>query len=238
MNAQSKFKIHSFELGPMNNFVYLVEDTSSKRAAVVDPAWDIQKIFDLAENRGATITDVLLTHSHSDHVNGVSDVLDKFDAQLHLSQAESEFWGVQLAKPFLHYGGDTIQLGKTEIEMLHTPGHTPGSACYKIENELITGDTMFVFGCGRCDLSGGDPELMFNTLRHMKNVLPSSTVIHPGHNYSATPTATMEDQVAGNPFMHFDNLDDFTKFRMHTHSRIRSTPYQPVTAEQVDKILK
>lgn len=221
----------------MNNFIYLIEDTASKRAAIVDPAWDVPKLFDLAEKQGVTITDILLTHSHHDHINGVEKVLEKFDAELHLSHAESEFWGADLAKPTLHYGGDTIQLGETVIEILHTPGHTPGSICYRIDDQLITGDTMFVFGCGRCDLNGGDPEVMFNTLRYLKENLSGSTVIHPGHNYAVPPTATMEEQIKGNPFMHFDNRGDFVEFRMHAHSRSRSTPYHAVSREQAERLL-
>ena len=222
----------------MENFVYLIEDTASKRAAIVDPAWDVPKILEIAEKHGVTITDILLTHSHHDHINGVGTVLDKYDAELHLSHPEAEFWGAELTKPSLHYGGDIIQLGETSIETLHTPGHTPGSICYRIDDQLVTGDTMFVFGCGRCDLTGGDPEEMFNTLRHLKETLPGSTVIHPGHNYAVTPTATMEDQIEGNPFMHFDKSNDFVEFRMHAHSRARSTPYDTVTPEQAAQMLK
>jgi len=221
----------------MENFVYLIEDVASKRAAIVDPAWDIPKLFDLAEKHGVAITDILLTHSHHDHVNGVEKVLDRYDAELHLSHAEAAFWGTDLGKPSLHYGGDTMQLGNTEIEVLHTPGHTPGSTCYLVDDQLLTGDTMFVFGCGRCDLNGGDPEVMFNTLRHLKETLSGSTVIHPGHNYAVTPTATMEDQIEGNPFMHFDSRDDFVEFRMHAHSRNRSAPYHAVNREQAVRML-
>ena len=222
----------------MENFVYLIEDAVSKTAAIVDPAWEVEQVIGLAEKQGIKITDILLTHSHHDHINGVDKVLDKFDAELHLLNAEAEFWGHKLAKPALHYGGDHIQLGDTEIDVLHTPGHTPGSTCYLVGDQLLTGDTMFVFGCGRCDITGGDPEVMFNTLKHMKETLPDSTVIHPGHNYAVTPTATMTEQINGNPFMHFDKQDDFVEFRMHAHGRIRKSPYAAVTHEQAKKMLK
>ncbi len=237
MNAQTKFKIHSFELGPMNNFIYLVEDTATKRAAIVDPAWDVSRVLELAEKHGVTITDILLTHSHLDHINGIDRVFEDFDAELHLSQAESKFWGAELSKPSLHCGGDIIQLGETEIEMLHTPGHTPGSVCYQMDNQLITGDTMFVFGCGHCNL-GGDPNILFDTLRSMKENLPASMTIHPGHNYSDKPTSTIGEQMEGNPFLHFDKRNDFIEFRINVHSRIRSAPYQPVTAEQAGHMLR
>ncbi len=86
---------------------------------------------------------------------------------------------------------------------------------------------MFVYGCGRCDLSGGDPEQMYNTLRKLKT-LPGDTCIHPGHNYAVIPTSTIEEENAGNPFLHFDNQDDFVEYRMHTHDKIRHEPYHPV----------
>mgnify|MGYP001814805923 FL=1 len=228
MTGSEPFSIHALELGPMENFVYLVHDHASGRAAVVDPAWDVTEVLALAESRGVRITDILLTHSHHDHINGISDVLDKYDAQLHLMKAEAQFWGHALDLPTLHHGGDVIALGDTEITTLLTPGHTPGSACYHVGNELITGDTLFVFGCGRCDLRGGDPEQMFVTLRDMSERLPAETVIHPGHNYAVKTSTTMVEQLEGNPFMHFDNPGDFVHYRMHYHDKHRDSPYGPV----------
>lgn len=227
MSREAPFSIEALELGPMENFVYLIHDHASNRAAVVDPAWDVPELLALAKRKGVRITDILLTHSHHDHINGINDVLAVHDAQLHLLGAEAQFWGAQLAKPTLHHGGDIIKLGNTEIEVLHTPGHTPGSACYHLGNELITGDTLFVFGCGRCDLKGGDPEVMFDTLRHLTADLPSDTIIHPGHNYAEKPTSSLEEQYEGNPFLHFHERDKFVEYRMHIHDRIRHSPYRP-----------
>lgn len=221
------YAIEALELGPMENFVYLIEDDVSKRAAVVDPAWDVDAVIRQAREDGVTITDILLTHSHHDHINGIDAVLEHYDAQLHLLKAEAQFWGSELEQPTLHHGGDVIQLGDTGIKILHTPGHTPGSACYQVGDDLITGDTMFVFGCGRCDLHGGDPNVMYDTLRKLGK-LPPCTCIHPGHNYGDKTTSTMQEQLEGNPFMHFDKADEFVDYRMHEHDRTRSTPYHPV----------
>ena len=112
--------------------------------------------------------------------------------------------------------------------MLLTPGHTPGSACYQLGDDLITGDTMFVFGCGRCDLSGGDPEVMYDTLQRMGRDLPGNTIILPGHNYSIIPSSSMTEQLEGNPFLHFHDKDAFVEYRMHIHDKTRDAPYQPV----------
>lgn len=231
-NTNSKnsalYHIDSLELGPMENFIYLIQDLKTKRAAVVDPAWDVEAILQLAAKNGVQITDVLLTHSHHDHINGVADILEKTDAQLHLLKPEAQFWGQDINKPSLHHGGDIFQLGETDIEILHTPGHTPGSACYKVNNDLITGDTLFVFGCGRCDLPGGDPEQMYTTLKKMGEELPASTQILPGHNYAIKETCSMHEEIEGNPFMHFDHASDFIQYRMHDHDRTRHNPYSAV----------
>lgn len=229
------YEITSMELGPMDNFIYLVTDLSTKKAAVIDPAWDAGKIIQYANENDIHITDILLTHSHNDHINGVEEILEHSDPQLHLLKSEAEFWQAKLNKPTLHHGGDEISLGKSSIQILHTPGHTPGSACYMLNGDIITGDTLFVFGCGRCDLQGGDPEQMFTTLKKMKSELDADTVIHPGHNYSTHSTSTISEQIDGNPFLHFHECEDFVEYRMHTHDKIRNTPYQPIRASDLLK---
>lgn len=222
------YEITAMELGPMENFVYLITDLATRQATVVDPAWDVPQVIQYADQQDIKITDVLLTHSHHDHINGVEEVLNRFDSQLHLLKEEAEFWQADLDKPTIHHGGDIISIGESPIQVLHTPGHTPGSACYLLDGDVITGDTLFVFGCGRCDLQGGDPEVMFHTLKKMGTELSSNTVIHPGHNYAEKTVSTVDEQLTGNPFMHFDECNDFVEYRMHTHDKIRSTPYRAI----------
>ncbi len=237
--SQKSYTIHSMELGPMENFVYLIHDHASNTAAIVDPAWEINEMLDFADSKDIRITDVLLTHSHHDHINGLQQTLEHSDAKIHLLKPEAKFWGENLSKPVLHHGAEQIKLGESIINILHTPGHTPGSACYQIGHDLIAGDTLFVFGCGRCDLAGGDPEQMFHTLNKMKAELPASTVLHPGHNYAPqSPTSTMKTQCQGNPFLHFDKTEDFVKYRMHVHDKIRDTPYEAVCREDAQNSIK
>ena len=155
--SHSPFAIHALALGPWQNVIYLLEDRATRRTAVVDPAWDVPAIRAHAAQLGLQISDILLTHSHHDHINGLDELLAATDAHVHLLTAEAEFWQKPLIRPSLHHGGDWITLGKTDIQVLHTPGHTPGSACYRLGEHVLTGDTIFVYGCGRCDLKGGDP---------------------------------------------------------------------------------
>ena len=231
MSAQP-YSIHALELGPMENFIYLIHDHATDRAAVVDPAWDVPEVLALADRLGVRITDILLTHSHHDHINGIEQVLERYDAQLHLAKAEARFWGRYLDLPTLHHGGDVIAVGETDVQLLHTPGHTPGSACYRLGDDLITGDTLFVFGCGRCDLNGGDPEQMYETLKDLTGTLPADAVIHPGHNYADRTTSTVAEQIEGNPFLHFDQRERFVEYRMHYHDRHRHSPYHAVARGQ------
>ena len=231
--SDSGFKIHALELGPMLNFVYLIEDIATRRTAVVDPAWDATAIITETEKLDLKITDILLTHSHHDHINGIEGILEHSHAEIHLLKAEFEFWGSDITKTSLHYGGDEITLGESQIKVLHTPGHTPGSACYQLGNEIITGDTLFVFGCGRCDLNGGNPLEMFETLKKMKQELPDDMLIHPGHNYSVKKTSTFAEQIEGNPFLHYDVKTEFINYRMDVHDKTRNEPYDMMSEKSL-----
>ena len=238
MTEKKPYSIIPLELGPMENFIYLIIDEKTKRAAVVDPAWDVDAIIKAADAQGVTLTDILLTHSHHDHINGIEAILKRYDAQLHLTHAEAKFWNASIAHPSLHYGGDSIELGESQIKVLHTPGHTPGSACYHIDDQLITGDTLFVFGCGRCDLRGGDPNQMYDTLRKLKSDLPGETNTLPGHNYSTKTCCSMDEQIHSNPFMHYLNESDkpkFIEFRMHIHDRLREDPMQAISKDEMKR---
>tara|TARA_B100000378_G_scaffold255786_1_gene233104 strand:- start:467 stop:1174 length:708 start_codon:yes stop_codon:yes gene_type:complete len=219
------FKIKTFEVGPMQNLIYLVWDIETNKTAIIDPAWDLTKVHSFIKNNNLILEKILLTHSHHDHVNAIDKILINHDVQIHINKKEKLFWGKIYDNFFTNDGDDLINLGKTQIRSMHTPGHTPGSACYLIGSNLIAGDTLFVFGCGRCDLHGGSPEEMYNTLKNLKFHLNEETLILPGHNYSTKKTSTLREQIEGNPFFHFNDLKKFINYRMDIHDKARETPY-------------
>ncbi len=222
------YTIKTFDIGPMQNLIYVITDNETKEAAIVDPAWDMTQIYEYLNKNDFILKKILLTHSHNDHVNAVDEVLNSFDTQIHINKKEKVFWAKDYDNFCINHGGDFIYLGKTQIRSLHTPGHTPGSTCYYVGDKLIAGDTLFVFGCGRCDMHGGNPEEMYHTLKDIKNNLDQETIILPGHNYSIKKQSSLKEEVNGNPFMHFDNVDRFIDYRMTVHDKIRHSPYSPV----------
>ncbi len=209
----------------MQNLIYIIWDIKTKRAAIIDPAWDLTGPTKYIRENHLILEKIFLTHSHHDHVNAIDEVLKHNDVQIYINKKEYSFWGKSFDNIEITESGDTIKLGESEIKSIHTPGHTPGSVCYMIGNNLIAGDTLFVYGCGRCDLHGGSPEDMFSSLKNLKNKLPNSTLILPGHDYSVKKISTMSEQIEGNPFFHFNDLDKFINYRMDVHDRTRHEPY-------------
>ena len=219
--------LKQLELGPMQNFVYLVGDPVARACVVVDPAWEIDTIVDTAAADGMTITGALVTHTHQDHVGGslaswgmpgripgVEELLERVPARIYVHKVEREFLpglGSDLVKVDNH---DTLGVGRLTLTFLHTPGHTPGSTSYHVHEVVVTGDTMFVNGCGRCDFVGGDPDTMYRTLHGLIDTLPGSTVMYPGHNYGPTPIARLDEQLATNPYLKLPTLADFVAHRM------------------------
>lgn len=221
-------QLHTLELGPMENFIYLIEDCATATAAVVDPAWEVEKIIDYAAERKLKITTIILTHGHNDHINGVESLQQKSGAKVYINTIEAKFFGLENMDWSSFNAPFKIDLGSTEILAVETPGHTPGGVCYYTDGNLITGDTLFVYGCGRCDLDGSDPVAMFHSLHGLLDQFDPETRVFPGHNYSIDKSSTLKQERAGNPFMHFDDEESFTKYRMELHDQTRSAPYGPM----------
>lgn len=208
--------IERLQLGPMQNFVYLLVPNVLGRLAVVDPGWDAEAILARATELGRPITDVILTHHHEDHRNAVEALLARVPARIHVHKAERPWlkglgWELDCV---LHDSGDVVDLGGAQVRLVHTPGHTPGSQCLLTDDSLLTGDTLFVNGCGRCDLPGGDPATMYHSLHRVLGDLPGSVRVLPGHDYAPMPDATLDEQRTSNPYLKFETMADFVAYRM------------------------
>jgi glyoxylase-like metal-dependent hydrolase (beta-lactamase superfamily II) len=190
----------------MVNFVYLIGDRSTGEALLVDPAYATGDLIDIAANDGMQITGVLATHFHPDHVGGamggwsvegISALLERIQVPIHL-QAEEVPWverttGVSAEHLVAHASGDIIHVGEIPVELIHTPGHTPGSQCFLVDGRLVAGDTLFLDGCGRTDLPGADPVAMYESLNTRLARVSDDAVLYPGHLYSADPSQRLGD---------------------------------------------
>jgi glyoxylase-like metal-dependent hydrolase (beta-lactamase superfamily II) len=211
MNPSLYFK--QIEIGPMQNYVYLIGSTETRKAAVVDAAWDIDEILRIAAQDEMEITHALVTHTHPDHVGGgfagmeiagATELLEKCKAKVVVHKAEAEFIkGLSSSDMIKTDNGDKVDVGGLEIQLMHTPGHTPGSQCFLVDNRVVSGDTLFIDACGRVDFPGGNPEQMYYSLTQKLMALPDDMILFPGHNYAPLKHATMGEQKKTNPNSNF-----------------------------------
>ncbi len=201
----------------MQNFVYLVGTEGGADVVVVDPAWDVDAIESAVAAQGKSLAGILLTHSHKDHINGVAELLRLHDVPVYAQRAEIDF-----SEDLRAFGdalrrlgpGDPVFLGGVPAQVVHTPGHTPGSQCLLAGDALLAGDTLFVNGCGRCDLQGGNPGQMYHSLTGVLGKLPGTTRLFPGHDYGDVPVSSLEREAVQNPYFQFTDAATFVKFRM------------------------
>ena len=220
--TQSTLYLKQVELGQMANYVYLIGSTATREVAVVDPAWEIDRIVRLAQEDDMRITHILVTHTHPDHVGGklfgleiqgVAELLEKVDTRVVIHKAEAgHLTPISGANIVRADNGHTVKLGDIIITLIHTPGHTPGSQCFLVQDRLISGDTIFIGSCGRVDLPGSDPEQMYDSLVNKLMKLDDKTVVLPGHNYAAGRTAsTIGEERRRNPYVQFRSVSEFLR---------------------------
>jgi glyoxylase-like metal-dependent hydrolase (beta-lactamase superfamily II) len=187
----------------MVNFVYLIGDRQTGEAVAVDPAYSVSEILGVLASDGMRLVGVLATHHHPDRVGGslmghpiqgISYLLEVESVPVHVHRDE-EKWvrrttGVDGSDLVAHDSGDIVEVGAIPVQMLHTPGHTPGSQCFLVDRMLVSGDTLFLEGCGRTDLPGSDTAAMYESLQRLAS-LPDDTAVFPGHRYSDASAATI-----------------------------------------------
>ena len=206
----------------MANFIYLIGDKNTKECVIVDPAWDIGGILNVIETEEMKLKGALVTHYHPDHVGGsifgmnitgLAELMEKNSVPIYVNKHEADglkqVTGLSSSDLRLVDSEEVLNIGSIEITFLHTPGHTPGSQCFRVEDYLVAGDTLFLQGCGRVDLPGGDSEVMYDTLTRRLAKIQNEVVLYPGHNYGGKPSAPMGDVRETNSYLQIKNLADW-----------------------------
>lgn len=199
-------KSEQFKVGKALNFSYLLWDTVSQEAAVIDPSFETDQVESALASRKLSLKYVLLTHHHYDHVQEAGNLAKKTGAKVvtHSSSKVDHDIGLE--------DGGKVKIGETEIRLMHTPGHTADSSCYLCEGNLYTGDTLFIGECGRVDLDDSSPEKMFDSLLVRIYSLPDDVKIFPGHDYGKTPHSTVGEEKKSNYTLQKRTKEEFLKF--------------------------
>ncbi len=210
--------VEQLEIGPMANFTYLIGSRSTREVALVDPAWDIAALLAHVREKELKPVAALVTHYHPDHcggtmmghqIQGVAELLASESVKIYVHKQEADglkkITGVEESDLARVDSGDKLKIGEVEVEFLHTPGHTPGSQCFRIHHTLVSGDTLFIQGCGRVDLPGSNSDDMYRSLQKLA-ALPDETILLPGHHYGAVPSTTMGQVKSTNTYLRAPDL--------------------------------
>lgn len=198
--------LRQFNVGPYQNFTYVVAEREGGEGVVIDPSFGIEPVLEAVDELAVKVRFVLNTHSHRDHVAGNADVRARTGAKVVAHRS------APLGQDVDVIDGSRVESGRLHFEVVHTPGHTPDSVLYVFEGHVATGDTLFVGECGRTDLPGGDPEALYDSLFGRVIKLDDAFVVLPGHDYGATPTSTIGREKAENYVLQPRTKDAFVRF--------------------------
>ena len=207
--------VHQLEVGKLAVFCYVVVDKETREGVIIDPGGSPGKILHAVNEDDVNVKYLVNSHSHNDHIVGNAEVLHKTGCRLIIHEHEARsltrahkklFNRILGGRPspqpdILVKDGDSIQIGGSNLEVIHTPGHTKGGICLYCDNNLFTGDTLFVGGIGRTDLPGGSLRLLLDSIKMRLLALPGETIVWPGHNYGTTPYSTVIQEKLHNPFL-------------------------------------
>lgn len=192
--------VHMLTLGNYQTNCYILHDDGSKNCCVIDPGYSGDLILDKLQELGLTLEAILLTHGHFDHVGAVRDLAADTQCRVYLCPEDLTMPPAFTAGPLYHthsYGeGDRLCLAGLDIQVLHTPGHTPGSVCLAVQDALFSGDTLFCGSCGRTDLPGGSWEALAGSLHRLAQLDKNYWVL-PGHG----ETSTLAQEKRHNPYL-------------------------------------
>jgi hydroxyacylglutathione hydrolase len=206
--------LKQMQVGHMAVFAYIVGDRESGEGLVIDPAADTDRIISEAAAAGITIRYIVNTHGHVDHTSGNAPMKARTGADIIIHRDDADMlvstpsmvlrmFGARPSPPADRtvQDGESIAIGKVALQIIHTPGHSPGGMSLYTPGYVFTGDTLFVEGLGRTDLPGGSWNTMHGSITKRLLSLPDETVVLPGHNYGRMPTSTIKNERENNPFL-------------------------------------
>lgn len=222
MSTDSQYQIYTIRTkhNEYINYCYVVINRKTLSAFIVDPSWDITPFLNTLETSGGVLKMILLTHSHYDHVNLVDDLVNKYDLPVYISDAECNYYDYNCRNLSRIQDFESLYLDDLRIDCILTPGHTVGSMCFHIKGSLFTGDTIFAEGCGICSLRGGAATAMFDSLKKIRLLIPSTTKIYPGHCFGLPVGQIFEKLLSENIYFLIKNREQFTNFRMRKNQSL------------------
>lgn len=205
-------EVVQIEVGLLQNFCEILFCPETREAAVVDPAFEMDRLLHEVAKRDLTVKLALITHTHHDHIDGVGELCDKTGAAVVVNPREAAAVRAPGRTLIDAVDGQDIAIGRRGVRALITPGHTVGGTCYLADGFVVTGDLLFVGGCGRTDFTGGDTAQMWNSLQRLTR-LPEETRVYPGHDYGDTPTSTIAHELRTNRFLRCATFEEFRALR-------------------------
>lgn len=213
-------RVVQFEVGLLQNFNYLVICPETREAAIIDPAFEPDTILQAAHEVGASITSIWITHTHLDHIEAVPAIAQQTSARVYVHPSEADKLEGTHPLALLH---DEMRLlvGASTARALHTPGHTPGGTCFDLGDAVLTGDVLFIGGCGRSDFPGGDTRALWESLRRLLTDLPPEYRVYPGHHYGPRPVSSLEEERHENPYLRCRSFEEFRALREGRTAQVR-----------------
>lgn len=208
-------QVEQLTVGMMQVCCYILTCEETGQAVIIDPGGEEERILDRCARLNASVRYLVATHGHPDHVCGNGPLREKTGAEIIMHREDAAFfWQPEVQEYFSILGlpesprpdrlvdhGDVIQFGREQLQVIHTPGHTPGGICLYSKPHCFTGDTLFTGGVGRTDFPGGSTRELLNSIRTRLLVLPGDTIVWPGHGYEGN-RSTIGEEARVNPFLH------------------------------------